>query len=87
MEMKPKGRCTAEMELMQGMSPAEDSAGVVWWQTSRAPISGAPLPHALMRGSDGGARTVTAIARKTIIAGHFMTITISKIIQPVNVKF
>ncbi len=80
------GQHTSCTELMQGISPFDDSAGTAEWQTSRAPIRTVSSDE-IMRGSEGGARTAREIAASTMTACHFMTSTIKKVTVSVNVKF
>jgi hypothetical protein len=56
---------------MQGISPFDDSAGVVEWQTSSVPISACPSWSAMI-GSAGGRAMLRAIARSTMIDFHLM---------------
>ncbi len=80
------GLHAAGTELMQGISPFDDTAGAAEWQTSRAPIRSVPS-DVTMKGSEVGARTARETAASTMTANHFMEITIKKMPLPVNVKF
>ena len=53
------------------MSPFEESAGVAEWQTSRVPIA-AIAPWSDRNGNEGGITILRAIARRTIMACHFI---------------
>jgi hypothetical protein len=61
--------------LMHGMSPFDESAGVVPWQTSRVPIS-ALLLCEIRRGMDGGTMMPTIIAMRMITACNLIVNTI-----------
>jgi hypothetical protein len=71
--------------LTQGISPFEDNAGVAVWQMSRVPITGALFPRRV-RAKDGGARTVSDKAIRTMMALNLIGINIMFDSWKVNVK-
>jgi hypothetical protein len=68
-----KGRCQHEYSPMQGITMLEDMLGVAAWQTSRVTIV-AIAPLLDRYGKEGGTTILSAIARRTINAFHFMII-------------
>jgi hypothetical protein len=82
------GRCNGWQghSCKQGVSPVPVRAGALAWQRSSVPIE-ASLSLFESHGSEGGATTLIAIARRTTSACHLMGATIGKTDSAVNVKF